>query len=61
LEAALPEELRARAVLVPSPAEAIAQAGHLADDDDLICISGSLYLIGAARSLLLGDLTDDEK
>jgi dihydrofolate synthase/folylpolyglutamate synthase len=61
LEAALPEELRARTVLVSSPAEAIAQAVSLAEENDLICISGSLYLIGAVRALLLGDLTDDEK
>jgi dihydrofolate synthase/folylpolyglutamate synthase len=60
LEAALPKELRTRAVHAAAPAEAIALAGSLAGKDDLICISGSLYLIGAARSLLLGGLADDE-
>ncbi len=60
LLAALPEELQARTVLAPSPMEAIAQAVSLAGKDDLICISGSLYLIGTARALLLGGLVDDE-
>ncbi len=61
LQVALSEDLQAKAICITFPEKAILQASTLADKDDLICISGSLYLIGAARSLLLGDLTDDEK
>jgi dihydrofolate synthase/folylpolyglutamate synthase len=57
LSAALWEKAR-RAASVPA---ALAQACSLAAPDDLICISGSLYLVGAARQLLLGGLTDAEE
>ncbi len=50
------EEFKDRCVLCASVAGAVAEAERLADADDLILIAGSLYLIGAARSLLLGDL-----
>jgi folylpolyglutamate synthase/dihydropteroate synthase len=56
LSAALWEKA-VRAASVPA---ALAQARSLAAPDDLICISGSLYLVGAARQLLLGGLTDAE-
>jgi len=35
---------------------AIDAAESLATDDDLILIAGSLYLIGASRKKLLGEL-----
>ncbi|WPD21207.1 MAG: folylpolyglutamate synthase/dihydrofolate synthase family protein [Candidatus Electrothrix scaldis] len=39
---------------------ALQQARVLASGQDLICIAGSLYLVGIARQLLLGGLVDDE-
>ncbi len=56
LLANVPEDLRDRCVLRESVDEAIAAAEDLAREDDLILIAGSLYLIGAARSILLGEL-----
>lgn len=38
--------------------EALLQAETLAEADDLICVAGSLYLIGAAREILLGAIID---
>ena len=42
--------------LVPTVAMAISRAEELAGEEDLILIAGSLYLVGAARKLLLGEL-----
>lgn len=39
--------------------EALALAYKLAGPDDLICVAGSLYLVGKARSILVGALVDD--
>jgi dihydrofolate synthase/folylpolyglutamate synthase len=60
LAAVLPEALQAKAVCASSIPAALAQASTAAAENDLICISGSLYLIGAVRRLLLGGLTDAE-
>jgi dihydrofolate synthase/folylpolyglutamate synthase len=60
LEAVLSAALWEKAVRAASVPAALAQARSLAAPDDLICISGSLYLVGAARQLLLGGLTDAE-
>ena len=38
---------------------ALDKAVELAGDDDLICVAGSLYLVGKARAILLGELADD--
>ncbi len=56
---ALPETLCDKAVLTDSVAESIALARERAVHDDLICIAGSLYLIGAARDILFGSLVND--
>ncbi|MCW5205541.1 bifunctional folylpolyglutamate synthase/dihydrofolate synthase [Desulfobulbus sp. F5] len=61
LAAVLPETLQAKATCAASVQVAIEQAKKMATQDDLICISGSLYLIGTARRLLLGGLTDEEE
>ena len=61
LAAALPEELRCKAVAAASAQEAVAQASSLAAAEDLICVSGSLYLVGAVRQLLLGGLCNAEE
>jgi folylpolyglutamate synthase/dihydropteroate synthase len=34
-------------------------AAAMATKEDLVCVAGSLYLVGRARQLLLGELTDD--
>ncbi|MDH3348500.1 MAG: bifunctional folylpolyglutamate synthase/dihydrofolate synthase [Desulfobulbaceae bacterium] len=60
LRATLATDLQERAICIESVAEAIERAESSANDEDLICIAGSLYLVGAARSILRGELTDDE-
>lgn len=47
-----------RAECADSVKEALALAEKQAEVDDLICVAGSLYLIGAARKLLLGEIVD---
>jgi len=59
LQDALPQAAPPTTILTESVPEALAQARTLATADDLICIAGSLYLVGAARHLLLGGLTTD--
>jgi dihydrofolate synthase/folylpolyglutamate synthase len=59
LQAALPAAARAKAMAAPSVAEALTKAYALAGPTDLICVAGSLYLIGKARSLLVGELVDE--
>jgi dihydrofolate synthase/folylpolyglutamate synthase len=52
----LPDELQGRAVAAGSVKEAIDLLLHQAGPEDLICVAGSLYLIGEVRPLLLGEL-----
>jgi dihydrofolate synthase / folylpolyglutamate synthase len=61
LEAVLPAALRERVVQQAALAEALNTAKNLAGPEDLICVSGSLYLVGAVRVLLLGSLIPDER
>ncbi|MDG4476416.1 bifunctional folylpolyglutamate synthase/dihydrofolate synthase [Thiovibrio frasassiensis] len=56
LTAILPEEDRAKAQGAATVAESLAMAADLADSGDLICVAGSLYLVGAARKILLGEV-----
>lgn len=58
LQAALPEEYHKSAHCVRSVEEALKKAYDLTTEKDLICIAGSLYLIGTARKLLLGKLVN---
>jgi dihydrofolate synthase/folylpolyglutamate synthase len=58
LQEILPAELRDRATGRESVQEALDYARQLAGADDLICIAGSLYLVGAARRLLLGEIVN---
>jgi len=53
LQEALPPECRLRSRCVFPVTEALTAAAGLAGPRDLICISGSLYLVGEARHLLL--------
>ena len=53
LLASLPAQLQARCRCVEPAAQALEQALHLAEEGDLICVAGSLYLVGAIRPLLV--------
>lgn len=55
----LPDSLKERAIASASIAEALARAAAEAGPEDLICVAGSLYLVGAARKILLGDIVDE--
>lgn len=59
LKNVLPENQQNKALCVPSIEKALLKAAELAAADDLICIAGSLYLIGAARKILLGELVQN--
>ncbi len=52
----VPESLRDRCSLVANVDAALCEAEKKADEDDLILIAGSLYLIGEARKILVGEL-----
>ena len=56
LAAALPAKEKERAQGVASVVAALDRAQALAGPEDLICVAGSLYLIGEARGLLLGEI-----
>lgn len=56
LVAFLPEELKDRARCVEDIRQALVAAQEAATEDDLIVVGGSLYLLGAVRQLLVGDL-----
>jgi dihydrofolate synthase/folylpolyglutamate synthase len=57
LLAALPADLQNRAVCENLLDAALAKAADIAGPSDLICIAGSLYLVGEARKKLLGEIT----
>ncbi|MDX1777087.1 MAG: cyanophycin synthetase, partial [Desulfobulbales bacterium] len=54
--AALPREIQARVRCDDSLESALAKAAEAAGPEDLICIAGSLYLVGEARKILRGEL-----
>lgn len=56
LVAMLPEEIRKRAIAVETVRKALETAIENAGQDDLVCVAGSLYLIGEVRPLLVGEL-----
>lgn len=51
----VPPECHVRTDSSPDVKDALVQAADLAGPDDLICIGGSLYLVGEARGILLGE------
>ncbi|MEA2083669.1 MAG: folylpolyglutamate synthase/dihydrofolate synthase family protein, partial [Thermodesulfobacteriota bacterium] len=57
LRKAVPEKYPDRVICIASVYEALDKARKLTTPDDLICIAGSLYLVGEARSVLLGEVT----
>lgn len=52
----LPDDVRGKAVLARDVADALKEAEKLVTPDDLIVVAGSLYLVGAVRKLLVGEL-----
>jgi len=52
----LPPEIRSKARCENRVEKALAKAAEIAGTKDLICIAGSLYLIGEVRKQLLGEL-----
>ena len=56
LRNALPVEMQERAVCENSIIAALATAVNHAGKNDLICIAGSLYLVGEARKVLRGEI-----
>ncbi len=54
----LPAEQQKSAHCTDSVAQALELAMDTASEQDLICVAGSLYLVGRARQLLLGSLVD---
>lgn len=58
----VPAALRGRCRAAPDVAEALRQAGELANSpEDLVVVAGSVFLVGEARTLLLGEVTDPVK
>jgi dihydrofolate synthase/folylpolyglutamate synthase len=47
------EALGARVIVEPDVANAVARAKEMAAPDDAVLVTGSLYVVGAARSHLL--------
>ena len=58
LRSLLPAEQRSASHCTDSVDQALQLAVEAASDDDLICVAGSLYLVGRARQILLGSLVD---
>jgi dihydrofolate synthase/folylpolyglutamate synthase len=52
----LPEDIQRRVLCENSFKVALAKAAELAGKNDLICIAGSLYLVGEARKVLRGEI-----
>jgi len=52
----LPLDIQDRVLLINSFMAALSKAAELAGKNDLICIAGSLYLIGEARKVLRGEI-----
>ncbi len=52
----VPDQCQKKCRLIPAVEDGIAEAESFADQDDLILIAGSLYLVGASRKILLGEL-----
>lgn len=55
LLAQLPPDLQAKSQCVEPVEQALAVAGALAEANDLLCVAGSLYLVGRVRRLLVGE------
>ncbi len=60
LAAFLPKELQLEVVLESDVQKALEDAEHKASEDDIIVVAGSLYLVGAVRKILVGELVGQE-
>lgn len=58
LYAILPQSLQEKVTMVADVQGALLLAEKMVKEDDLIVVAGSLYLVGAARTLLVGELVD---
>lgn len=58
LAAFLPEELQIEVVLNRDVEDALKEAEQKASEDDIIVVAGSLYLVGAVRKILVGELVE---
>jgi len=56
----LPAALKERSMAGATVADALSCAAGEAGPEDLICVAGSLYLVGAARKILLGEIVDND-
>ena len=56
LAAILAADERTKAQGAATVKEALVLAAEMAQSGDLICVAGSLYLVGAARKILLGEV-----
>jgi len=56
LLAGLPPEMQTKARCAETVDQALTMVQQLAAPEDLICVAGSLYLVGRVRQLLLGEL-----
>jgi dihydrofolate synthase/folylpolyglutamate synthase len=56
LMAQLPPDLQTRCQCVEPVEQALATAAALAGPEDLLCVAGSLYLVGRVRQLLVGEV-----
>lgn len=52
----LPLLARAKTRCTQTVEHALEIVGQIAEPEDLICVAGSLYLVGRVRQLLVGDL-----
>ncbi len=59
LKELLPENIQRITETRKTVKEAIEAAVNFASANDLICIAGSLYLVGRARQLLMGEIVDE--
>jgi len=60
LKELLPDDLREKALCIDEVAGALEQAMKLSTPGAMICVAGSLYLVGKARRILCGELAGDE-
>ena len=59
LKNCLPENKLCQVILTDSVHNGICEACRISTENDLICVAGSLYLVGEARQILLGELVDN--
>lgn len=56
----LPKELQSKALCIEDVSDAIQETIKHSRNGDMICVAGSLYLVGKARRILCGELVDNQ-